>query len=89
MEASAQADQLFTLRLPKARLFTMPGANMYCAWLARRASFRENARPRSYMTTPLGAVNVSSTIFPVLRVWAGSNTSTSASASAIVRCSTP
>src|SRR5438552_3156333 len=43
----------------------------------------------SHITTPFGAVNFSSTTFPVLRVAAGSNIRTSASVSAIVRCSTP
>ena len=38
---------------------------------------------------PMGAVNVSSMTFPVFRTPAGSNTITSASSSAAVRCSTP
>lgn len=49
---------------------------------------RSMARCR-HITTPFGAVNFSSTILPVLRVSAGSKTRTSASSSAIVRCSTP
>src|SRR5712671_3202656 len=38
---------------------------------------------------PMGAVNVSSITFPVFKTPAGSNTITSASSSAAVRCSTP
>src|SRR5439155_5288277 len=44
---------------------------------------------KGHIPTPLGAVKVSATILPVLRVCAGSKIRTSASASAIVRCSTP
>src|SRR6266498_4442078 len=44
---------------------------------------------RGHSVAPPGAVKVWSTMLPVLRVCAGSNTRTSASVSAIVRCSTP
>ena len=55
------------------------------SWLPIRSNFWRKA----HIIVPLGAVKVLSTILPVLRVCAGSNTRTCASSSAIVRCSTP
>src|SRR5207248_4862361 len=46
-------------------------------------------RHRGQILAPSGAVKASSTRFPVLRVAAGSKTTTSARSSAAVRCSTP